>query len=83
VVDDAWVDLCRFEIERCRELYALSEEGLASLPPASARCIGSAQVLYGEILDRIEANGYDVFAQRARVPAWRKAQVVAGALLAR
>lgn len=78
-VDGAWVDLCRFEVARCRALYAEAEAGLAQLPPASSRCVGAARLLYGEILDRIEANGYDVFSRRARVPAWRKAVVVARA----
>jgi phytoene synthase len=71
----------RFEIVRNRALYDEADRGLALLPPSSARCIRGARILYSEILDRIEAIGYDVFAQRARVPAWRKAQVVAGSLL--
>jgi 15-cis-phytoene synthase len=33
--------------------------------------------LYSEILERIEAADYDVFAHRAHVPGWRKALVVA------
>jgi phytoene synthase len=80
-VDDAWVALVRFEIERCRVLYAEAEAGIAMLPPAGARAIGAARVLYGEILDAIEAQGYDVFGQRARVPGRRKAAVVARALV--
>ena len=79
-VDDAWVALMRFEIERTRRLYASTDRGLRLLPPRSARCIRSARVLYGEILDQIEARGYDVFTGRARVPAWRKAGVVASSL---
>ena len=33
------------------------------LPPRSARCIGTARVLYSRILDLIEEQGYDVFTQ--------------------
>ena len=51
--------------------------GLAMLPTESAKCIGAARVLYGGILERIEAQQYDVFAKRARVPTWRKALMVA------
>jgi phytoene synthase len=47
------------------------------LPPSSARCIRAARVLYARILEVIEANGYDVFSRRARVPTWRKAALVA------
>ena len=47
------------------------------LPPRSASCVGAAHDLYGRILDRIEAKGYDVFAGRARVPTPMKLAVVA------
>ena len=72
VADDAWQALMRFEIERCRELYRSAEGGLAHLPRSSRRCVSAARVLYGQILDRIEARDHDVFAGRARVPTWRK-----------
>jgi phytoene synthase len=72
-----FVELMRFEIERCRELYASADLGVALLPPTSARCIVAARALYSRILDRIEAQGCDVFASRARVPTWQKAVMVA------
>jgi len=72
VVDDGWRALMRFEIERCRTLYRSADRGIAMLPPASARCVRAARVLYAGILDRIEAAGYDVFSGRAVVPTWRK-----------
>lgn len=72
-VDDPWRALMRFEIARNRELYARAWEGLAWLPPSSARCVATAHVLYSRILERIEARDYDVFIGRARVPTWRKA----------
>ena len=80
VVDQPWIDLMRFEIDRTRALYTASDRGLDHLPPSSARCIRAARVLYSEILDQIEQQGYDVFSRRARVPAWRKAAVVASSL---
>ena len=72
-----FVELMRFEIARCRELYESADLGLAMLPTESAKCIGAARVLYGGILERIEAQQYDVFAKRAQVPTWRKALMVA------
>lgn len=72
-VDDAWRDLMRFEITRNRALYREAEPGIAMLPPASARCVGTAHQLYSAILGRIEARDFDVFTGRARVPLWRKA----------
>ena len=73
--DDAWRALMAFEIERCRELYRSADVGIAMLPPASARCVQAARVLYAEILDRIEALDHDVFAGRAHVPTGRKLAV--------
>ena len=47
----------------------------------SARCIQAARTLYSEILDRIEASGYDVFTHRATVPTWRKATLAGRMML--
>jgi phytoene synthase len=76
-VDEAWRALMRFEIDRCRALYASAGDGLALLPPTSARCIQAARTLYSQILDRIEAADFDVFTERATVPTWRKATTTA------
>jgi phytoene synthase len=76
-VTPGFVDLMRFEIDRCRSLYASADLGLALLPPSSRRCVGAARVLYSRILERIEAADYDVFSSRARVPTWQKATTVA------
>ena len=75
MVDDAWRSLMRFEVARNRELYDRAREGLGLLPPASARCVATAHVLYSRILERIEARDYDVFTGRARVATWRKAGI--------
>jgi phytoene synthase len=81
-VTPAFVDLMRFEINRARSLYRSADAGVLLLPPSSARCIRAARQLYSRILDVIEASGYDVFSRRARVPTWRKAALVAGAVAA-
>ncbi|MEX2625483.1 MAG: phytoene/squalene synthase family protein, partial [Ilumatobacteraceae bacterium] len=79
----AFVELMRFEIARCRELYASADLGIEMLPERSARCIVAARTLYAEILDRIEAAGHDVFAERVGVPTRRKAAMVARLLVPR
>lgn len=76
-VDAAFVELMRFEIDRCRQLYVSADLGLAMLPERSARCIGAARQLYGRILERIEEQHYDVFTSRARVSTREKAAMVA------
>ena len=80
-VTPEWIDLMRFEIERSRELYRSADLGIAELPESSARSIRAARILYSEILERIEANDYDVFSRRARVPFPRKLAVAASMAL--
>ena len=80
--DRAWGDFLAFQIARNRELYRQADAGIALLPPRSARCVATARRLYAQILDRIEAADYDVFATRVRVPTWRKAGTAARILLA-
>ncbi|MGI9120466.1 MAG: phytoene/squalene synthase family protein [Acidimicrobiales bacterium] len=72
-----WAALMAFEIERCRTLYRSADAGLALLAPSSVKGIRAARILYAGILDRIEAQGGDVFSRRARVPTWQKAMTVA------
>ena len=76
-VTPEWRACLAFEIARNRELYTFADTGIALLPARSARCVGAARVLYSQILTRIEAADYDVFATRARVPTWRKATTAA------
>lgn len=74
-VTPEWTAAIRFQIDRCRDLYRSADAGIDQLPPESAVAIRSARILYSEILGRIEANDYDVFSRRARVPAARKLAV--------
>jgi phytoene synthase len=80
-VSPEWAALLAFEIDRCRQLYASADAGIALLPPRSARCIRAARVLYSRIVDVIEAQHHDVFSERARVATWQKAAAVGRALL--
>ncbi|MFN3929795.1 MAG: phytoene/squalene synthase family protein [Thermoflexus sp.] len=66
-VDARWRSFMRFQIQRARGLYAAAWPGLRYLPPDGRRAIAVAALLYQGILDAIEAQGYDVFTQRARV----------------
>lgn len=66
--DPAFRELMRFEIDRCRRLYAAADEGIALLPRRSRLAIGAARTMYAAILDEIEAIGHDVWSGRVRVP---------------
>jgi 15-cis-phytoene synthase len=81
-VSAQWRPFLAYEIERNRALYSFADTGIAMLPPRSARCVGTARVLYAQILDQIEHNGYDVFSRRARVPTTRKAATAARMMVA-
>jgi phytoene synthase len=68
VVDDAFVALMKFQIDRVRRLYAEAEPGIAMLAPESRYTVRLALTLYRRILNSIEANRYDVYTKRAYVP---------------
>jgi 15-cis-phytoene synthase len=65
VVDERFVALMRFEIERARRLYAFSDEGMRYIPRGRRYPVVVARELYAAILSRIEAQGYDVYSRRA------------------
>jgi 15-cis-phytoene synthase len=75
-VGPEFVELMQFEIARCRELYTSADIGISLLPDRSAKCVGAARTLYARILDKIEAQRYDVFTSRASVSTAEKAALV-------
>ena len=77
VVDERFVALMRFEIERARQLYEISDEGMRFIPRGRRFPVLVARELYAAILARIEAQNYDVFSHRAEVS--RPAKVVVAA----
>ena len=76
-VTPEWIEAVRFQTDRCAELYRSADIGISMLPPESAVAIRTARILYSEILDRVVAQDYDVFTERARVPTARKLSVAA------
>jgi phytoene synthase len=67
VVDERFVSLMRFEIGRARRLYEFADAGMGHIPRGRRYPVIVARELYAAILDRIEAQGYDVYARRAEV----------------
>jgi phytoene synthase len=74
-------ELMAFEAERARTYLAEGLRLLDSLDRRSALCVGTFAGLYRETLDRIEANGFDVFGEKTRLSTPRKLAVVARGLL--
>ncbi|MEH1789610.1 15-cis-phytoene synthase CrtB [Nostoc sp.] len=72
VVDDRWRALMRFQIDRARQFYTTSDQGITYLASDARWPVWAASMLYGQILEVIERNDYDVFSQRAYVPQWKK-----------
>lgn len=64
-----------------RRIYDYAAHGIALLAPRSRPCVSAAQVLYSEILDRIEQIDFDIFNERATVGTGRRLQVAAAGLL--
>jgi phytoene synthase len=81
VVDERFVRLMRFEVERAREYYRRAQPLLPLIDPASRPALGAMMAIYGGILTRIEQSGYNVFAQRAQLTRWEKVGIAAGAWL--
>ena len=77
IVDERFVDLMRFEIGRTRRLYAAADEGMGYIPRGRRYPVIVARELYAAILDRIEAQGYDVFSRRAETSRLGKLGVAA------
>ncbi len=77
VIDERYVGLMRSEISRARKLYRLADEGICYIPRGRRYPIIVARRLYEAILDRIEAQGYDVFARRAQTSLPRKLGIAA------
>ncbi|CAN5641067.1 phytoene/squalene synthase family protein [soil metagenome] len=65
IVDGRFEALMRFEISRARKLYEVADEGMKYIPQGRRFPVMVARKLYATILDRIEAQHYDVFSQRA------------------
>jgi 15-cis-phytoene synthase len=84
VVTDAWRALMQEQIARARTLYAQAERGIPYLTGfGSQRVVRLMAVIYGAILERIEALDYDVFRSRAYLPLMGKVQKALGVILGR
>jgi phytoene synthase len=64
-----------------RTVYRAAHPGIAMLDPAARPCIRTAFLLYGGILDRIEAADYAVLHRRVAVPRRRRVAVALDGLV--
>ncbi|MEP7135842.1 MAG: squalene/phytoene synthase family protein [Chloroflexota bacterium] len=71
-VTDNWRQFMKFQIDRTRQLYKASWEGVKMLEREGQLAIGAASIFYQGILDDIEKHDYDVFTRRASLSALGK-----------
>lgn len=74
--------LVRFQIARARALYAKADIGIRLLDRPAQRAVLLARVLYSRILDRVEDQGANPFAGRARTSTPEKLVSAAAVVLA-
>jgi 15-cis-phytoene synthase len=80
-VTPEWRSLMSFQAERARTQLAEGLKLLDSLDRRSALCVSTFAGLYRGQLDRIEANGFDVFGPSCRLSTPAKLAVVARGLV--
>jgi phytoene synthase len=80
-VTPAWRSLMSFQAERAREHLDEGLKLLDTLDRRSALCVSTFAGLYSGQLDRIEANGFDVFGPSCRLSTPAKLAVVARGLV--
>lgn len=64
-LNENYINLIKFEIQRARDYYKEAQKGIPMLAPSSRLAVQAAGDMYGQILDKIEQNGYDNFKKRA------------------
>ena len=64
------------QISRVRSLQEEARNGILLLPEESRPGILAATEMYCGIVDAVEANNYNIFTSRARVPGSRKAKIM-------
>lgn len=78
IVNESFVNLLKFQIQRVRNYYQLSAPGIKSIKNLQSRfVVCTMKEIYAGILESIEKNGYDVFSRRACVTAAGKIARVA------
>ncbi|WP_447968725.1 presqualene diphosphate synthase HpnD [Nitrospira sp. M1] len=76
-----FIEFMKFQCGRAREYYSHAQQILQALPPADRRALIVAEIMrgvYSRILDKIEANNYQVFGPRVSLPSSNRLLIAAG-----
>lgn len=82
-INEAFVELMRFQVERARTFYESAEVLFDDLEPRGRPILRAMMRVYMGLLNQIEHRGYDVFSSRVRLPAWRKLLIAVRAIAGR
>lgn len=75
-VDENYIKMMKFQIERARMYYERARRGVFMLAEESRLPVQVSLDAYGKILDKIEENGYDSLTKRAYVDKWEKFSII-------
>ena len=71
-VDDNYVSMMKYEIDRARMYYERARRGVPMLSESARLPVQASLDCYSKILTRIEENGYDNLTKRAYATKWEK-----------
>jgi phytoene synthase len=80
-LNDKFVELMKFQIERTRDYYSKADKGIALLSSDSRLPVYLARHNYSRILEKIEENNYNVFDHRAYLNYTEKLSILPKAYL--
>lgn len=81
VLDARYVNLMKFQVARARRYFRQAERGVHLLAEDSRFPVQASLDMYSQILDVLEANGYDNFNRRAHITKFRKFSILPVSLL--
>lgn len=81
VIDDRALRAFRLMGERSEHFYAAAARALHPEDRPNMRAAQVMRAVYYDVLRRIRARGFDVWGHDARLPRWRKAWLVCGAMV--
>jgi phytoene synthase len=80
-VNQAFVDLMRFQTQRARDYFSSGSQLLPYLSPRCRACPAVLGTLYSKLLDRIESVNYDVLNHRVSLSTTEKLRITSRAWL--
>lgn len=64
-IDENFIEMMKFQIERAKHFYKKGEKGIPLLEKDARFCVLLASRIYGQILNEIEKQNFNIFKQRA------------------